>query len=311
MDIQRLKTLRELSLRGTMAAVADAISISPSAVSQQISMLEDELRVALIERRGRGVTLTPAGEVLVAYAGRLLAIVEEAKTDLAEMKRAISGELVLSSFPSIAASLLPRALRELQLSYPDLMVAASEMEPSMGLAALRSWQIDLAIVDDLTLKADKNLDAIETYPIYEDHIVAVMHASHPLAHQRGLSLTDFEQEYWAIDARPNTFSDMLFGMCAQRGFTPKVVSRFDAVDLMLPLVENCCAIALLPRIRVMAHHENLVALQFIPPIRRSIFLAIRRGESRRPPLNALLTKLQEHAKNLSSHPVDDLEGIRR
>ncbi len=311
MDIQRLKTLRELSLRGTMAAVADAISLSPSAVSQQISMLEDELQVALIERRGRGVNLTPAGELLVKHAGRLLDIVEEAKTDLAEMKQNISGELLISCFPSIAASLLPMVLRELQLSYPDLMVAASEMEPTAGLAALRSWQVDLAIVDDLTLRAEKNLDAIETYPVYEDHIVAVMHRSHPLANRKDLSLVDFEQQPWAIDAKPNTFSETLFAMCAQRGFTPKVVCRFDAFDVVLPLVVQRCAIALLPRIRVLAHVDELVARRFEPPIKRSIYLAIRRGEARRPPLNALLTKLRERARDLPAPSMDDLEGIRR
>ena len=81
MDFARLRTLRELSLRKTMAAVAEALLISPSAVSQQIAQLEDETGVELVERRGRGVRLTPAGQRLADHAGRVIGVLEEAKTD--------------------------------------------------------------------------------------------------------------------------------------------------------------------------------------------------------------------------------------
>lgn len=293
-----------------MAAVADAVGVSPSAVSQQISMLEDELEVALVERRGRGVSITPAGGVLVRHANRLLDIMEEAKTDLAEMKKTISGELVMSSFPSIAANLLPKALRELQLSYPELVVSASEMEPSASLASLRSWHVDLAIVDDLTLKADKNADALDTFLIYEDYIVTAMHQSHPLAAQPNLSLDDLRHEFWAIDARPNTFSETLYAMCAKRGFAPRIIGRFDAIDIVLLLVKNNCAVALLPQIRLSGVEKDVVARQFDPPIKRSIFLAIRRGEARRPALNVLVQKLQQHSWDIPSTPADHIGGIR-
>ena len=311
MDIQRLKTLRELSMRGTMAAVADAVGLSPSAVSQQISLLEDEVGVALVERRGRGVALTPAGEMLVRHAIRLLDILEEAKTDLAEMKQTVTGEIVLCSFPSLAASLLPKALRELQMSYPDLVVSAVEMEPSVGLASLRSWQVDLAIVDDLTLKEDKRADGFDTFAIYEDRIVAVMHKAHPLAKQPNLELTDFRHEYWAIDARPNTFSDTLYEMCAARGFEPRVIGRFDAFDLVLPLAANRAAIALLPQIRILQHESEVVARQFDPPMKRTVYLAIRRGEVRRPALKAVLEMLQQHAEALPHDALDEVGGIKR
>src|SRR6202008_1488781 len=71
MDFVRLRTLPALALRNTRAAVADALRISPSAVSQQIAQLEDELQVELVERRGRGVLLTPVGKRLIAHVERL------------------------------------------------------------------------------------------------------------------------------------------------------------------------------------------------------------------------------------------------
>ncbi|NKK74850.1 LysR family transcriptional regulator [Rhizobium leguminosarum bv. viciae] len=298
MDIQRLKTLRELAIRGTMAAVSEAVGISPSAVSQQISLLEDEVGATLIERRGRGVAITPAGQVLVQHAERLLTLLEEARTDLAEIKRIVAGELTIASFPSIAASLLPPAIRALQLEYPALIVSAVEMEPLVGLASLRSWQCDLAIIDDLTLKEDKNTEGLETFPIYEDRIVAVLHKSHPLANKQKLKLTDLRDEPWAIDTRPNTFSDIIFAMCEAKGFHPRIIGRFDAFDVISAMVANRCAISVLPQIRTLLHRDELVALPFNPPIKRMILLAIRKGESRRPSVKIVIDALKAHAESM-------------
>ncbi|MCJ9690541.1 LysR substrate-binding domain-containing protein [Rhizobium sp. PRIMUS64] len=298
MDFQRLKTLRELAIRGTMAAVSDAIGISPSAVSQQISLLEEEVGATLVERRGRGVGITPAGQVLVQHAERMLTVLEEARTDLAEMKRIVAGELTLSSFPSIAASLLPPTIRQLQLDYPALIVSAVEMEPLVSLASLRSWQVDLAIIDDLTLKEDKNPENLEVFPIYDDRIVAVLHKSHPLADKEKLKLTDLKDEFWAIDTRPNTFSDIIFAMCEARGFTPKIIGRFDAFDVISAMVASRCAISVLPQIRTLLHGAELVTRQFNPPIKRSILLAIRKGESRRPAVKIVVEALRKGAENM-------------
>lgn len=293
-----------------MAAVADVVGISPSAVSQQISLLEEEVGVALVERRGRGVAITPAGEVLVHHAVRLLKILEEAKTDIAEMKRTVSGELVISSFPSIAAVLIPRPLRELQLEYPDLIVSATEMEPQAGLAALRSWQVDLAIIDDLTIREEKNADTLDIFPVYEDRIVVVMHRSHDLASRKRLKLLDLKKEFWAVDTRPNTFSDTLFEMCEARGFSPKVIGRFDAFDVISPFVGNRCAVAIMPQMRTL-HTEGLIAYQFAPPIRRTISLAIRKGESRRPSLKILVAALLKHAGDIPLTATDGEYVIER
>nr|WP_246727635.1 LysR family transcriptional regulator [Rhizobium laguerreae] len=107
MDFFRLRTLRELSRRETMAAVADALGISSSAVSQQIAQLEDEVGIPLVERRGRGVTLTPAGQRLVVHADRIFGIVEEAKTDIAELQNIVAGDLRIAAQPSVLPPSFP------------------------------------------------------------------------------------------------------------------------------------------------------------------------------------------------------------
>ncbi|MGV1768252.1 LysR family transcriptional regulator [Rhizobium rhizogenes] len=310
MDIGRLKTLRELAMRGTMAAVSDAISISPSGVSQQISQLEDEVGIQLVERRGRGVAITPAGAVLVKHAERLLTVIEEAKSDLEEMKKVVSGELRVTSFPSIAAALIAPAIREMQLEYPNLVVFADEMEPLVGLASLRSWQADIAIIDDLTLKKDKDRGAFAVFPIYDDRIVAVVHKSHPVATKVKVMLTDLKDEYWAIDTRPNTFSEIIFAMCQAKGFTPKIIGRFDAFDVISSMVVNRCAISVLPQIRTLLHGDELVARQFSPPIKRTVLIAIRKGEERRPSVKIAVEALRKHAQNLPRTNPEDMRAIK-
>src|ERR1700741_2116263 len=147
MELGRLRTLRELSIRKTMAGVAEALLISPSAVSQQLAQLEGEVGVQLVERRGRGVRLTPAGVQLAAHAEQVIRILEGAKAEIAELKRVVAGELRVAAFPSVAAALIPQTISTLETDHPQLSILFEELEPAEGLAALRAWQTDAAIID--------------------------------------------------------------------------------------------------------------------------------------------------------------------
>lgn len=168
MDVARLRTLRELAMRQTMAAVAEALRVSPSAVSQQIAQLEAEAGLRLIERRGRRVRLTQAGQRLVAHAERIIAALEDAKTDLAELKQAVAGELRVAAFSSVAAALIPQVMKALERRHAQLTIVLEEMEPVDSLAALRAWQTDVALVDDLTVPPNTAGPNIERVPILED-----------------------------------------------------------------------------------------------------------------------------------------------
>ena len=148
MDLARLRTLRELSLRHTMAAVADALFLTPSAVSQQIAQLEDDVGMQLIEKRGRGVRLTPAGERLVGHAERLFSTLEEACADMAKLESEIAGTLRVAVFPTIGSSLLPPVIRAVEAAHPYLEIILEESEPAEALTALNSWHCDVAFIDD-------------------------------------------------------------------------------------------------------------------------------------------------------------------
>lgn len=304
MDIARLRTLRELSLRQTMAAVAEALRISPSAVSQQIALLETEAGLPLIERRGRRVRLTQAGQRLVAHAERAIAVLEDAKTELAELKQAVTGELRVAAFSSVAAALIPQTMQALERRHPQLSLVLEEMEPVDSLAALRAWQADVALVDDLTVPASAAQPNIERIPVLDDLLYAVLPNAHPLAARAKIAIADLRNERWAMDTAFNTYSDVIIKACQAAGFDPAVNGKCSGFEVVEPLIEQGCSVAILPGLRVGRRSGKFCVRKLTPEIRRKIFVAFRRGERRHPAIAAFLDQLQKCAKAYrADHPA--------
>src|SRR4051795_9219785 len=109
LDLRRLRLLRELDERGTIAAVADALQFTPSAVSQQLAILEREAGVALLERAGRGVRLTDPALMLVEHADALLERAALAEADLAAAAGTVTGRARIAGFQSVVLRLGPPA----------------------------------------------------------------------------------------------------------------------------------------------------------------------------------------------------------
>src|SRR6185436_1101796 len=143
LELRRLRLLRELRDRGTIAAVADALQFTPSAVSQQLAVLERETGVALIERAGRGVRLTDAALVLAAHSEALLERVAVAEAELAAASGALAGRARVAAFQSVSLHLAIPAMRELSASAPDLRLELVESEPEQALPALALGDVDL------------------------------------------------------------------------------------------------------------------------------------------------------------------------
>jgi len=146
LDVRRLRLLRELSRLGTIAAVAQAFSYTPSAVSQQLTALEREAGVPLLRRAGRGVVLTPAGADLAARTESVLALLEEASAALAAGRTDLTGELRIGAFTTAVRTLLPGALVSLGTRYPRLELHVAELDPADAPDALRTAALDIALV---------------------------------------------------------------------------------------------------------------------------------------------------------------------
>lgn len=297
MDAGRLRTLRELSIRGTMAAVADAVHLSPSAVSQQIAQLEEEVGLDLVERRGRGVHLTPAGRRLVEYAERILGVLEEAEAEMAELKRIVAGEFRIAAFPSVAAALIPQTIQMLQIAHPQLSVVFDELEPHEGLAALRAWQTDAALIDDLTTPPTMLNPTFEVIHLMDDRLYALLPGTHRLATQEQIALSDLHDENWAIETGSGAYSDVVVRACERAGFYPRINATCNGFEVVRALVESQCSVSIVPGLQARSVSRQLAVRPLLPPMHRKISVAFRKSDLRRPTITAFLQHLMESASN--------------
>lgn len=300
MDLARLRALRELSIRKTMGAVAEAMFVSPSAISQQISHLEVEMGVPLIERRGRGVVLTPAGARLVEHVDHIVQVIEMAKTDVAEISQVVAGELRVSAFPSVAALLIPQAIRQMSERFPRLRLKLHEMEPSDGVTALRTWNADIALIDDLTISEDSLGEGIELIPLLTDRLCALLPPTHALVGQAVINIADLRNEMLAMDTAQSVFSKVITRACLDAGFEPQVNGYCDSYDVALAMVEAGCSIAVLPGFRVRRYHGRAVVKWLQPTMKRSVSVAFRKGERRNHAVAHFVEELQRVAEAMDS-----------
>ena len=184
LDLHRLHLLTEFAARGSIAKTAAALGYTPSAVSQQLAALEREAGTALLDRTARRAELTDAGRRLAGHAERILAMVEEAETDLSGRATAPAGRVVATAFPTAAVAFAPALARSLR-AHPRLTLVLRQTLAGDGLRQVRAGEVDVAIVDDWTGRLAGEIETggsiLSCYHLTRDQLVLVVPRSHPAA----------------------------------------------------------------------------------------------------------------------------------
>ena len=288
-DLHRLGLLRELKHRGTLAAVAAALSYAPSSVSQQLSQLEAEVGVRLLEPVGRRVRLTEQAEILVAHTEAVLERLERAEADIATSLTDLTGTLRIASFQTAALALVPTALDLLRDGHPGLRGHVTQMEPEEALSALRARDFDLVLAEGYPGNPSPRTPELDEEDLLDDplHLAlpkppADAHAASPMAALRSLA-----DHPWAMEPEGTAARNWAMTLCRSAGFEPDV--RFETTDLLLHLrlVEQKHAAAFLPDLVWSGQHPT-VTLRQLPRGQRArrAFTVVRRGRSRHPALVA-------------------------
>ena len=298
MEVGRLRALLELARCGTMAAAAEALFLTPSAVSQQIAQLEEEAGVELTERIGRGVRLTPAGHALVGYAERVMVVLDEARSELAELRREIAGELRVAAFPSIASAVLPETIKALQDAYPRLEIVLEEFDPIEGLTALRSWRTDVALIDDLSVVVGDSQESVGVVQVAEDALYVAVAADHALSNRPSVSVADLRNETWAIESTWSGFGDVVTNLCRRAGYEPKVNAKCRGSEMVEAMVASGCSVSIAPGLRVLRSPVGVSWVKLRPEVRRKIFVAYRRGERNHPTIKVFVEEIVRTASRL-------------
>src|SRR5918998_3657559 len=222
LDVRRLRVLRELAARGTIAATADALGYTAPAVSQQLAALEREAGVALLERNGRRRRLTPAGEELVAGPGGILRELEAAEAALAATTASVAGVVRCAAFSSAHRALLPPAIAALAARYPDLRVSTAEMEPEASLPALKLGELDLAIAQDYEFAPAPDVAALERTHLVADPLRLALPDGHPLAAREHIDVAELEGEPWIAGRRGTFCYDVVVHTARRAGYEPRL-----------------------------------------------------------------------------------------
>src|SRR4051794_19834820 len=196
LDLRRLRLLRELSERGTIAAVADALQYTPSAVSQQLAMLEREAGVPLLERAGRGVRLTDPALVLVDHASGLLERAARAEADLAAAAGTVAGRARVATFQSAALRIALPAIVALTRDAPRLRCELIEAEPEQALPALALGDVDLVLGDEWQHQPWRLPAGLERHELLRDPVRLVLPTRHRAArrHREVMPLSELAGE---------------------------------------------------------------------------------------------------------------------
>jgi DNA-binding transcriptional LysR family regulator len=302
LDLRRLVLLRELDARGTIAAVAQALSYSPSAVSQQLSQLEHEAGVELLERVGRNVRLTEAALLLVDHTEALLARMERAEAEIARAGAEPRGIVRVAAFQTVAVALLPRALSRLARDHPLLSVEYLEAEAEEALPLVVRGALDLAIGEEYEHAPRPRDPALERRDIVHDPILIAVPHDHPLARGPEIALADLAGERWATSRTGTALAEMVAGACRSLGgFEPEIRYRANNMGTLLSLVGSGHAVAMIPGLGNTAGDARVAVRPVAEePLARRIFVAVRRASSPRPALAAVADALAQTAAALDA-----------
>ncbi|WP_029144834.1 LysR family transcriptional regulator [Microbacterium luticocti] len=286
-ELRRLRMLHELALRGTLAAVAEALSYSPSTISQQLALLERDAGVTLLEPDGRGVRLTDHGRLLAAHAERMLQLDEQARGEL-ERLRPGAAPVRVAVMQTAAQAILAPALTLLAQREPDLRVEVADVPPEEGLFELSARRFDLVIAEQYPGSSREHRPDLDRVSLGRDPIRLALPPQDPAG-----ELAALRDRAWVMEPRGTAARRWAAEQCRAAGFEPDV--RFEIADLtaQVRLITAGHAVGLLPDLvwSGTAPTARLVELPQAPS--RELFTAARRATAGRSGILAVRTALHD------------------
>jgi DNA-binding transcriptional LysR family regulator len=297
-DLRRLRMLRELDERGTLAAVATALGYTPSAISQQLGVLEKEVGARLLQKAGRGVRLTDVGRLLSRHAGVLLAAADAARVDLASLAGELRGTVRAGGLQSATRRVLIPAVARMRADHPHVRLEISELELEQALPELRLGALDLVVSDEYDGHPRPRPAGLTFEPLLEEPLKLVLPGAHPCAEPGGpVAITALKDDVWVASATGTGHHVLVVGTCRSLGgYEPDLRHRSNDADVQLELVRTTGAVALMPTLALPVGDPAL-ALRDITEaaVTRRLMIITRDGPTA-PALDTFLTAVREQAR---------------
>ncbi|GLX18502.1 MULTISPECIES: LysR family transcriptional regulator [Streptomyces] len=295
-DIKKLRILRTLADQGTVTATAEALHMTPSAVSQQLTNLARQLGVPLLEPQGRRVRLTDAAHLVLRHTEAVFAQLERADAELTGYRSGESGEVRVGAFSTAVPVLVVPAVAALRLTHPGIELRVRETEAAESYELLSAGTVDLAL--SLAAHAPTARDTRFTrITLLEDPLDVALPPDHPLAAAPVLRLADLSADRW-IYGGSGPWSEITRSACEPAGFVPEQAHSASGWTAILAMVEAGMGVALVPRmVSARASGVTVRTLTHDRPTRH-VIAALRRGTEAAPALAQALKALQRAAGTL-------------
>lgn len=277
-DSTELRILHTLSVTGSLTATAQALGLSQPAVSQRIKRVETRLAVPLIERFGRGIRLTPAGNILADHGRTVVSEIDAALAAIDDLRGERAGTLRLVGFPSASATIVPAIMRALAVEAPEVTLQYRESEPPGATEMLRDGEVDCALIFDYEGAAE--LPAGSAFlPLWQEevHLVASERRIDDLGglgtKEKPAPIGEFAADHWIAGCEK--CRGHLLAASRDAGFDPEIIQETDNVPAMLAMAAAGGAVALVPGLALAAARtlpDDATVVELTPRRHRTIGL---------------------------------------
>jgi DNA-binding transcriptional LysR family regulator len=272
-----------------MTAAARALGYTPSAISQQISKLERDVRQVLVEQNGRVATLSPAGRVVAEAARRILSEIEQMQVQLENERKTVAGTLTLAAFATATRGVVPPALRRLRSDWPRLKCHLVEADSHHAMALVEDGSVDIAVVHDwleMPLVLSAGLNARHLGNDISDVLV---HVTHHLADRGSVVMAELCSEVWLYE--PGSVAhDLLIQAFAGTHLFGHGVAEYAS---QIAMVGAGLGVALVPRMGRGTVPDTVRVLPVEPAPTRQVYAVWRAATGTRPALQAAVLALEE------------------
>ena len=250
LDVRRLRVLSQLSEQGSFSAAADALGMTQSAVSQHIAALEREIGLAVVRRGTRPIELTEAGAALIRHTTGILARLETAEQELAEIADRRRGRLRFGCVPTVLGTLMPAAFARFRRQHPEVRLTVVDDHLHRLVPRLENGELDLAVIYDHEALPDLGAGNFGRVALLADRFQAVLPAAHPFARRPVLHLQDLRRESWIGGAASSGWYRIVRHSCQQAGFSPRADFASDDYLAVQALVAAGLGVSVIPGLAV-------------------------------------------------------------
>jgi DNA-binding transcriptional LysR family regulator len=285
LDVTRLRVIEALARLGSVTAAAKELHYSQPTVSHHLARLEAETGAQLLQRVGRGIRLTHAGQLLAGRAAEIIGRIDAADAELAAHVGLTAGRVRLAGFSSAIGSLVPAAVAALACKHPGLQISLIDTHPPEALELLRAGAIDVAVIFRYD-ETEPEPDGVRLHHLLDDPLYL-------LSTRPRQTLAQLRDATWIAGCE--RCRSHLLSLCADVGFQPRIGYTSDDMVVMQALVAAGLGVATIPGLALRAHRVKDIVTRKLPGSPRHVYAATY-GQPPDPPATAaLLAALAEAA----------------